>query len=71
MNKLFDLRFVIGAFFTIIGIILLLYAFTSGADDAQTINRWCGIAFIIFGLLMLALSFQKDESDEVLEQGKK
>lgn len=66
MNKLFDLRFVIGAFFTIIGFILIVYAFTSAAEDIRAINRGCGIGFVVFGGFMLILSFQKDENDEVL-----
>ena len=67
MNKLFDLRFVIGSFFTVVGILLLGYSFTSGADNQQEINRWCGIVFIVFGILMIVLSLQKDADDELLE----
>jgi drug/metabolite transporter (DMT)-like permease len=62
MNKLFDLRFVIGAFFTVCGLMLLVYSF--GAEGAP-VNRWCGIVFMIFGLLMIALSYSSpvDEGD--------
>ncbi|MBD0331408.1 MAG: SdpI family protein [Chitinophagaceae bacterium] len=67
MDKLFDLRFVIGAFFTLVGILLLIYGLTSSEENAQTVNRWCGIIFIVFGVMMIVLSFQKDAADEILE----
>jgi hypothetical protein len=52
MNKLFDLRFVIGAFFTITGIMLLVYGLLEGA----AVNKWCGVVFTLFGVLMVLLS---------------
>lgn len=58
MNKLFDLRFVIGTFFLIVGLLLLLYGFFSSESD-QSVNRWCGSIFSIFGFVMLLLSYQK------------
>jgi uncharacterized membrane protein len=66
MNRLIDLRFVIGLFFLVVGIILLTYSFITAVENAVSINRWCGIVFIVFGVFMLALSFKKDESDDVL-----
>jgi hypothetical protein len=66
MNRLIDLRFVIGLFFLIIGMILLGYSFITSVADAVSINRWCGIVFILFGVFMLFLSYRKDESDDVL-----
>jgi cytochrome c biogenesis protein CcdA len=56
MNKLFDLRFVIGIFFTVIGILLLIYGFISTTESSQTINRWCGGIFTIFGIVMILIS---------------
>jgi putative Mn2+ efflux pump MntP len=72
MNKLLDLRFVIGLFFTLIGLLLLLQGFLSAdtAEGAQTINRWAGLVFTAFGVLMILLSFQKDAHDELLEEPK-
>lgn len=69
MNKLFDLRFVIGSFFTIIGLLLLIYSFmyTDATDNSQTINRWCGFIFIVFGIVMIILSLRKDARDEIIE----
>ena len=72
MNKLFDLRFVIGSFFLIVGILLLAYSFFS-ADTVlsmHTINRWCGIFFMLFGIVMIILSLQKNADDELLEEEK-
>ena len=65
MNKLLDLRFIIGAFFSAVGMLLLGYSFFGqGTVDSVTINRWCGIVFIAFGLLMIILSFQNNGKDE-------
>ena len=65
MNKLFDLRFVIGAFFFLIGALLLVYAFVSGVEGQQTVNSACGGLFLAFGALMVYLSFRKDANDEL------
>lgn len=72
LNKLFDLRFVIGSFFLLVGILLLGYSFLSPNNDLNmhTINRWCGLFFIVFGILMIVLSLQKDADDELLEEEK-
>ena len=72
LNKLFDLRFVIGSFFLLVGILLVAYSFLSGDTDLNmhTVNRWCGIFFIVFGVLMIVLSLQKDADDELLEEEK-
>jgi hypothetical protein len=66
MDKILDLRFVIGAFFTIVGIMLLVYGLTSDAVAIRSVNRWCGITFTIFGVSMIILSFVKDADDEIL-----
>ncbi|RYY39131.1 MAG: hypothetical protein EOO08_11415 [Chitinophagaceae bacterium] len=64
MERLFDLRFVIGAFFSIAGILLLVYGFSEGA----AVNKWCGGIFILFGLLMVALSYFKEVRDVNAEE---
>lgn len=68
MNKLFDLRFVIGAFFTTVGLLLLLYGlFThNNAENAHIVNRWCGGIFTIFGIFMIIVSYQKSKNNEVV-----
>ena len=68
MNKLFDLRFVIGCFFSIVGVLLLVYSLASKAREGQTINSWCGVLFLVFGVLMIVLSFRKNAHDELLEE---
>jgi len=65
MKELLDLRFIIGAFFGIVGLLLLGYSIMGqGAADSDSINRWSGIVFIAFGLLMVFLSFQPGEQEE-------
>ncbi|TCJ17782.1 hypothetical protein EPD60_06230 [Flaviaesturariibacter flavus] len=59
MNNLFDLRFVIGAFFTITGLMLFVYSFV----DRQAINHWCGLLFFVFGVVMILLSRFKPVRD--------
>ena len=68
MSKLFDLRFVIGSFFTVVGILLLIYGFVSKENNAHIINFWCGGVFTLFGIIMIVLSFGKDAHDELLEE---
>jgi hypothetical protein len=65
MNKLFDLRFVIGLFFLIIGLLLIGYSFLSDATEyKKEVNLYCGLLFSSFGLLMFALK-KKNKDDEV------
>jgi|GEM_PF-801376 len=67
-NKLFDLRFVIGSFFLIVGILLTIYSFLNETAQAKDINLWCGISFSVFGILMIVLSLQKEAHDELLDE---
>jgi len=68
MKKLLDLRFVIGLFFAIIGSLLLIYSFLSSSEETQAVNQWSGVVFVVFGIVMILLSFTKDAHDEVLEE---
>jgi uncharacterized membrane protein HdeD (DUF308 family) len=65
MNKFFDLRFVIGLFFLIVGILLLIYSFTNVHEAHQAVNRWCSISFIVFAIVMLLLAFGKNPKDKL------
>ena len=57
MKKLFDLGFVIGIFFLILGVLLVVYSFfIKGEPHSITIDRVCGIIFLAFALVMLFLS---------------
>jgi hypothetical protein len=57
MKNLLDLRFIIGSFFLIVGILLLIAAFTESLSivSGVAIDRDCGILFIVFSLAMLAM----------------
>ena len=65
MDKFFDLRFVIGLFFLIVGILLLGYSFTNEHEAHQEVNRLCSISFIVFAVVMLFLAFGKDPKDKL------
>jgi len=67
-NKLFDLRFVIGSFFLIVGILLVIYSFLNETEQAKDINLWCGITFSVFGIFMILLSLKQEANDELLEE---
>lgn len=64
MNKLFDLRFVIGLFFSIVGILLLGYGFLSAKIDLQEVNLWCGGIFVVFGAMMIFFSFRNNSTSK-------
>ena len=66
MKKLFDLRFVIGLFFLSMGIILMVYYFiaTVEADMHPVVNKWSGGVYLIFGILMIRLSYRYEDADE-------
>ena len=70
MNRLFDLRFVIGTFFLIVGILLLGYSFlsTETINNLKTTNLWCGSVFIVFGIFMIVISSNKDADDDLLKK---
>ncbi len=57
MKSILDLRFIIGFFFLLVGIFLFVGSFVlqAGIDKSETVNRWCGLFYIVFGLVMLVL----------------
>lgn len=61
MEKLSDLRFIIGLFFTLAGALLLLLAFSieSGKQFGESLNLYSGLAMFAFGLFMLWLNWRK------------
>jgi hypothetical protein len=64
MNKLLDLRFVIGLFFLIIGLLLLGYAFFSDTTEyKKEVNLYCGMLLSSFALLMFALKKKKKDKE--------
>ena len=65
IKKLLDLRFVIGLFFLLVGLLLVAYSLL-GADkekDAENIDRWCGIVFGLFGVFMIFLHLAAQRRD--------
>lgn len=58
-KNILDLRFIIGAFFSLIGILLCGYAYfaPSGEVSVHQINWHSGLVYLLFGLLMLCLWF--------------
>ena len=62
MDRLLDLRFVIGLFFLIVGILLLVYGFLIvNSKEYLMINALCGMVFTIFGSIMIWLSRNKGD----------
>ena len=57
----------IGVFFSLVGLLLLLHSLQSADAAAVGINRWCGDVFLSFGVLMVVLSFGKDAHDELVD----
>lgn len=53
-NKLNNLAFVIGAFFTVVAIILFVNILVTGNSDA--LNLYSASAFLVFGILMMVRS---------------
>lgn len=68
MNRILDLRFVIGMFFTIVGLLLLGYSYMGDGLNGTSVNFWCGVVFTIFGAVMIILSFIRDAHDELADE---
>lgn len=64
MEKLFDLRFVIGLFFTVVGLLLLGYHFIGSRATAEMVNLWTGGIFLLFGVFMVVLSYKQAPPEE-------
>jgi uncharacterized membrane protein HdeD (DUF308 family) len=62
MEKLTDLRLIIGLFFSLSGIILLVNYLADIDAKYPELNLYSGIAMLVFGLLML-LFFYKGDKD--------
>lgn len=65
MKKFFDLRFVIGIFFLVVGILLLIYSFTNPSAAHPEVNRWSSIFFIAFAIIMILMSYDKNPEDKL------
>jgi uncharacterized membrane protein HdeD (DUF308 family) len=60
MKKLTDLRFIIGLFFSLTGIILLVCYFIAAKAKHPELNLYSGGLMLLFGLLMLLLFYKGD-----------
>jgi hypothetical protein len=57
-SKLFDIRLMIGALFTLYGLLLTIYSFFTSAKELAkaagiNINLWLGLGMLVLGLLFL------------------
>ncbi len=63
MEKLTDLRLIIGLFFSLAGIILLLNYFIGTETNHPELNLYSGFAMLVFGLLMLLFFYKGDKEN--------
>lgn len=61
-NNSLDLRLVIGLFFLIVSIILIVTSFI--ISNGNEINRDAGFAFLVFSAVMILLSRRKQKGDK-------
>ncbi len=59
LNKITKLSFIIGTFFTLVSIILLVGHYVS-ADLASNENLYTGVVFLVFGLFMMFVMNTRD-----------
>lgn len=59
-KRLNELNFVIGLFFTIVSLILLVGSFFS-KELSGRLNIYTGIAFLVFGLLMILIKGERSD----------
>ena len=61
-QRLTSLSFIIGLFFLLVALILLIGYFVS-ALLADVMNLYAGIAFLLFGLCMTLIPSQRDSAE--------
>jgi len=59
MNRWLDLRLIIGLFFSVIGVLLIIHCIGQAGRGQATVNGWCGAGFLVFGGLMIGASLWK------------
>jgi hypothetical protein len=59
-KRLNELNFVIGLFFTIVSVVLLLDNFLTKGSSGK-LNLYTGLAFLIFGISMIMLKAGKSD----------
>lgn len=60
MKQITDLRFIIGIFFSLSGLILLLTYFIAAESNHPILNLYAGGVMLVFGLVMLLLFYKGD-----------
>ncbi len=60
MKQITDLRFIIGIFFSLSGLILLLTYFITTESNHPIMNLYAGGVMLVFGLVMLLLFYKGD-----------
>lgn len=63
MEKLTDLRLIIGLFFSLSAIVLLVNYFVDAEAKHPELNLYSGIAMLAFGLLMLMFFYKGDKDN--------
>ncbi len=63
MEKLTDLRFIIGTFFTLCGVILLVSYFAATENNHPELNLYSGSLMLLFGIVMLLFSYKGDRGN--------
>jgi hypothetical protein len=66
-----DIKLPIGLMFSILGLLLSVYGLATAGNQAMyekslhvNINLWIGLTMLVFGLIMLLLSFMKKKKTE-------
>lgn len=62
-KRVTELSFIIGLFFTIVSLILLIGYFTSELLSS-TKNMYAGVAFLVFGLFMIFITKEEKAGSE-------
>ncbi len=63
MEKLTDLRLIIGLFFSLSGLVLSASYFVSAQAKHPELNLYSGIVMLVFGLLMLWFFYKGDKNN--------
>jgi hypothetical protein len=63
MEKFTDLRFIIGTFFSLAGLILVLCYFILPEVNHRELNLYAGGLMLVFGLFMIWMFWRGDAGD--------
>jgi uncharacterized membrane protein HdeD (DUF308 family) len=63
MEKLTDLRFIIGLFFSLCGLILLVSYLAAAESNHPELNLYSGSLMLVFGVVMLLFFYKGDRGN--------